>query len=100
MSRDEMIALLISDTLEKVMNLRQVFMLQGILENGFLGYTNWSDEELRQELHGRGFGSDDSPVDAENWDTFDQGDNDDFLRFAEHLGSNWQTPQRHGFSDF
>jgi len=94
MSRDEMIALLVSDTLERVMNLRQVFWLQGVLENGIIGFAKWSDEDLRQELSERGFGLDDSPVDVEDYEASDMDDNEEFLRIAGHFcpGSNLQIP--------
>ena len=98
MSRDEMIALLVSDTLERVMNLRQVFWLQGVLENGLLGFAKWSDEELRRELDGRGFGENDASVVVdEDYEAADDLDDSEFLRFSGHLGSgsNWQIPHLH-----
>ena len=98
MSRDEMIALLICDTLERVMNLRQVFWLQGVLENGLPGFAKWSDEELRRELDGRGFGENDASVVVdEDYEAADDLDDSEFLRFSGHLGSgsNWQIPHLH-----
>ncbi len=54
MSRDEVIALLVSDTIERMLSQRQIFWLQRILENGFPGYANWSDEDLQREMGERG----------------------------------------------
>jgi hypothetical protein len=91
MSRNEMIAVLVNDTVERMLDLRQVFWLHGILENGFTGFAKWSDDELRGELQGRGFDLG-NPLDGA--DDFDSsGDCDDgheFLRLAGHLGSNTQ----------
>ena len=97
MSRDEMIALLVSDTLERVINRHQVFWLQGVLENGLVGFAKWSDEELRLELEERGFGSDNTSVIAEDFEAADEFDDADFLRVAGYLGSesNWQIPYLH-----
>lgn len=54
MSRDEMIALLVCDTVERIQSLKQVFWLQGVLENGFAGFRTWSDDELVKEMRQRG----------------------------------------------
>lgn len=59
MSRDEAIALLVSDTIERVFKSRQVFWLQKILEVGFPGYSKWSDEDLQREIQERGLDPDD-----------------------------------------
>ena len=96
MSRDEMIAVLINDTVERMVVMRQVFWLHGILENGFAGFAQWSDDELRRELAGRGFGSVDAidsieAIDyADEADFADEQDGEAFLRLAGHLGSNSQ----------
>jgi hypothetical protein len=94
MSRDEMIAVLINDTVERMVVMRQVFWLHGILENGFAGFAQWSDEELRRELSGRGF--DLSPPAEEAWhdDFSDEQDGEAFLRLAGHLGSNSELHYR------
>ena len=60
MSRDEAIALLISDAIDRMLRLRQVFWLQTILEGGFPGYSTMSDEELSHELRVRGLANDDA----------------------------------------
>lgn len=75
MSRDEAIALLISDTVDRLLNSRQVFWLQKILENGFPGYAKWSDDELQREIMERGLDGEgaESPVDV------DSGTCDDWL---------------------
>lgn len=65
MSRDEMIALLVSDTVDRVVLYRRVFWLQGILEKGFAGYGQWSDGELRAEVARRGL---DRESDEHDWD--------------------------------
>lgn len=57
MSRDEAIALLISDAIERVLRLRQVFWLQKILEGGFAGYSKLSDADLQKEIRARGLDS-------------------------------------------
>ena len=98
MSRDEMIALLVCDTLERVMNRRQVFWLQGVLENGLLGFAKWSDEELRRELDVRGFRPDEhASAVVEDYEAADDLDDNEFIRFSGHLGSgsNWQIPHLH-----
>lgn len=53
-SRDEMIAVLICDTVERIAISKHVFWLQCILEDGFSGFAQWSDEELISELQDRG----------------------------------------------
>lgn len=60
MSRDEAIALLVSDTIERMLRQRQVFWLQRILENGFPGYAKWSDEDLQREVGERGLDDEES----------------------------------------
>ena len=90
MSRNEMIALLVNDTLERMVELRQIFWLQGILENGFAGFAKWSDEDLRRELKGRGFDSGNPVDEADDYDSGARDDDHEFLRLAGHLGSNNQ----------
>ena len=85
-----MIAVLINDTVERMVVLRQVFWLQGILENGFTGFAHWSDEDLRHELCGRGFDPAHSGDESGDCDPYDEHDGDEFLRLAGHLGSGSQ----------
>ncbi len=82
MIRDEMIAVLVCDTLERVMIMRQVFWLQGILESGFVGFSQWSDEELRCEMRGRGLDPGNSADDAGDDDSADRQDGEEFMRYA------------------
>lgn len=90
MSRNEMIEVLVNDTVERMVELRQVFWLQGILENGFAGFANWSDDDLRRELKGRGLDSG-NPLDEALECAFDESEEGhEFLRLAGHLGSNSQ----------
>ena len=90
MSRNEMIAVLVNDTVERMLDLRQVFWLQGILENGFAGFAKWSDDELRRELKGRGIDSDKTGDEAGECDSDEREEGHEFLRLAGHLGSNSQ----------
>lgn len=78
MSRDEAIALLISDAIERVVRLRQIFWLQTILESGFDGYARFSDEELNRELQARGFGRETTTEAADGHD-------DDCCQYDEDL---------------
>lgn len=89
MSRDEAIALLISDAIERVVRLRQVFWLQTILESGFAGYARFSDEDLKQELLARGFGREALADSADGGDD-DHGQYDEDLqgRLADCAGYN------------
>ena len=88
MSRDEMIAVLVNDAVERVMGQRQVFWLHGILENGFSGFAGWSDEQLRKEMAIRGLDLtavflDEDVYAQEN----DRWDNEDLSMLAGHVGS-------------
>lgn len=90
MTRDEMITALIDDTVERVVVLRQVFWLQGILEHGFAGFSQWPDDELRRELRTRGLnqersGAADELIDS---DGHDDRDSTDDLRIAGYFGDN------------
>jgi len=92
-----MIAVLISDAVERVVRLRQVFWLQGLLEKGFSGFASWSDEALRRELTERGFDlvvglPDDVAHAGEN----DYWENDVLSMLAEHMGSVGETEDRYG----
>lgn len=89
MSRDEAIALLISDAIERVIRLRQVFWLQTILESGFAGYARFSDDDLKRELLARGFGREASADSAGgNDDENDHYDEDLQGRLADCAGYN------------
>lgn len=90
MSRNEMIAVLVNDTVERMLDLRQVFWLQGILENGFAGFANWSDDDLRREFKGRGLDSGNPLDEAGESDSDEREEGHEFLRLAGHLGSNSQ----------
>lgn len=50
MTRDEMISLLVFDRLEHRDDFGRYLHLQGVLENGFRGFRNLSDQELLSEL--------------------------------------------------
>ena len=50
MSREEMISVLVCDSLERIIVSRQTDWLRVILEKGFSGFSRWSDERLIQEL--------------------------------------------------
>lgn len=84
-----MIALLVNDTVERILDLRQIFWLQGILENGFVGFAKWSDDDLRRELKGRGYDSNPLAEAGEN-DSDEREECHDLLRLAGHLGSTSQ----------
>lgn len=88
-----MIAVLISDAVERAIERRQVFWLQGILENGFSGFAAWSDEQLRAELAERGFDlAATSPDDAgDAWEN-DSWESDELLMLAGHIGFGGQLP--------
>lgn len=92
MSRDEAIALLVSDTIERMLRLRQVFWLQKILESGFPGYAKWSDEDLQREIRERGLDGDESTEAMARYDAGDTADcfYDDELqsRLADCAGFN------------
>ena len=79
-----MIAVLVDDAVERVMGRRQVFWLQGILENGFSGFAGWTDEQLRKEMAARGC---DLTALFLNEDTQDCLDSDDLSMLAGHIGS-------------
>jgi len=85
-----MIAVLVNDTVERMVDLRQVFWLHGILENGFAGFAKWSDDELRRELKGRGFDPGNLLDDAGECDSDEREESEEFLRLAGHLGSSSQ----------
>ena len=89
MSRDEMIALLVCDTLDRIIVMRQVFWLQDILENGFAGFTLWSDEDLRRELCGRGLDSvrsgDGAAIEDRDSELCDSQDDDEYLMLAGYV---------------
>jgi hypothetical protein len=90
MSRNEMIAILVNDTVERMVDLRQVFWLHGILENGFAGFAKMSDDELRRELKGRGLDLGNPLDEADECDSDEREESHDLLRLAGHLGSNSQ----------
>ena len=71
-----------------MLDFRQVFWSQGILENKKFGFANWSDDDLRRELSGRGFESG-NPLDAAGECDSDErkSEGHEFLRLAGHLGS-------------
>ncbi|KAB2923277.1 MAG: hypothetical protein F9K30_11050 [Dechloromonas sp.] len=50
MKREEMIRLLVLDRLEHREDLRRYMHLHHVLENGFRGFRNLSDDELRTEI--------------------------------------------------
>ena len=88
MSRDEMIAVLVNDAVERVMGQRQVFWLQGVLENGFSGFAGWSDEQLRKEMAMRGLDLVDAFLDEDaHAQDADRWDHEDLSMFAGHVGS-------------
>lgn len=99
MSRNEMIAVLVNDTVERMLDLRQVFWLQGILENGFAGFAKWSDDDLRRELKGRGLDSGNPLDEAGECDSDEREEGHEFLRLAGHLGSNSQLHYLQGVQD-
>lgn len=90
MSRDEMITALIDDTVERVVVLRQVFWLQGVLENGFAGFSQWTDDDLRRELRTRGLNQERSVAGDELFDNdgHDDRDSTDDLQIAGYFGNN------------
>lgn len=94
-----MIAILVNDTVERMVDLRQVFWLQGILENGFAGFAKWSDDELRRELKGRGIDSDHPGDAAGECDADEREEDHEFLRLAGHLGSSSQLHYLQGVHD-
>jgi len=83
-----MIAVLVDDAVERVIGRRQVFWLQGILENGFSGFAGWTDEQLRKEMAARGCDLTaiflDEDTQALERDSMD---NDDLSMYASHIGS-------------
>lgn len=83
-----MIAVLVDDAVERVMGRRQVFWLQGILENGFSGFAGWTDEQLRKEMATRGFDLTaaflDEDTQAQERDCLDS---EDLSMLAGHIGS-------------
>ena len=83
-----MIAVLINDTVERMVILRQVFWLHEILENGFGGFTHWSDEELRRELCGRGFDPGHAIDKAWDGDHDDTNYGDESRLFARNYSAN------------
>ena len=91
-----MIAILVNDTVERMLDLRQIFWLHGILENGFAGFAKWSDDDLRRELKGRGYDSGNPLDEAIECDYDEREEGHEILRLAGHLGS---TSQLHYLND-
>jgi len=88
LSRDEMIAVLVNDAVERVVGQRQVFWLQGILENGFSGFAGWSDEQLHREMAVRDLDLADVFLDEDaHAQEFDRWDSEDLSLLAVHAGS-------------
>lgn len=79
MTRDEMIALLVGDSVDRVVVSRQVFWLQGLLENGFSGFGQWSDADLSAEVFRRGLDREDE---SHDWD----GDGESLAILTGHMG--------------
>lgn len=54
MRREEMIAALVADCLVEILDGERTFWLQRVLEEGFRGFAQFGDAELRAELQRRG----------------------------------------------
>ncbi len=78
-NRDWIVNCLVQYQLERIRDGRYGLWLLNVLENGFAGFGNMSDEQLQLELRKRGlhaaFDDPDAPVDEEDDADFD-GDDD------------------------
>lgn len=74
MRREQMVEALVIDSLVNIVDQARFFWLQGILEKGFQGFANMSDDDLRAEIARRRLGSEaleivDDPCLEEDSDT-------------------------------
>lgn len=92
MQRDFLIQSLVLDSIEKLRGDRFPFWLHAILESGFVGFANMSEEELRRQCARRGLRLEDDldePTREEFDDDPDEDDEElnDFLALARPSGT-------------
>jgi hypothetical protein len=92
MQRDFLIQSLVLDSIEKLRDDHLPLWLHAILENGFVGFANMSEEELRRQCARRGLRLEDDleePAREEFDDDPDEDDEElnDFLALARPSGA-------------